>query len=79
MHKVLKEIVKQKILFGFGLGFDSNLFSKEDGLKLMKEYNSILKKKKDLEWLMYEHDKIDDWVNSKETVVQLIEKVESLE
>ncbi len=53
-HRALKEMVEEKTLLEFTLSFsNSPLYVSEDGLRLMKEYNSILKKKEHLERLEY--------------------------
>ena len=65
-HNKLKEMVEEKKLLGFKLGFSySQLFNSEDGLKLTKEYNSIIKRQEDMEELFYNHKRINEFARSR--------------
>ncbi len=80
-HGEFKDMVEQKELFGFGLGLTlrDGLGSSESGLRLIKEYNQIIKKKEHLKSLKYDHSRIDETVGLRYKVLQLIEKVEGIE
>ena len=43
----------------FILQFNGSLASNNDGYELIKQCNQLMKQKQYLEWLAYQHDRID--------------------
>ena len=56
-----------------------SLYYNDDGLRLMKEYNQLIKQKQYLEELTYQHKIFDDskYANTKQRVYELINEVEN--
>ena len=77
-HKILKEMMEQKSLFKFGLQLWGDLYWSKGGIKLMKEYNMIIKEKENLEQLRYTNNRINEPAESRQKVLQLIAKIENL-
>ena len=65
-HKALKDMVEQKTLFKFELRLWDDAGKSENGLKLLKEYNSIFKRNEHLEKLKYHHYRVDESARSRE-------------
>ena len=79
IHIRWKTMIEEKTLIRFGLGFGGSLCNSNDALRLIKEYNSIIKRQEHLGLLQYVHSRIDKLAQSREDIDQLIEKVDSLE
>ena len=82
IHGLIKQWIRDLTIFKFmiNFGINSMLYSNEDGLGLVKEYNQLMRYEYQLEYLGYGHIKVgdDNKANSKMTVKQFINKVEKL-
>ncbi len=61
-------MAEQRTLVGLEMWFWGGLKSSEDGLKVIKRLNQIAKQKEGMDWLRYEHDRVNDWARTPEKV-----------
>ena len=63
-HYKIQELVGRSTLLIFTLEFDQSLYDNDDAFKIIKGYNHFIKHKYHLDWLKYEHNRIDKLARS---------------
>ena len=71
-------MVEDKTLLRFQIYFYHKLESSDEAFTQIKTFNEKLKEKKELRWLGYSHNKIDEVGNTVGKVQSLITKVDKM-
>ena len=80
VHLLLQQLVSQSTVIVFGLIFRPvNMCQDEQDLKLLKEYNQLLKQKRYLGMLRYRHCMVNNKCTSTKDIQSLINRVSALQ